>query len=182
MYRYNLYADPAHALKLTTNLASLLSSHLPPSAHPLLALLRLQQSLLVDSLSQSSDLLDDTIRVTAHIVSGFTALLDEGHPVRGVALAEFGKLLAIDEPGIPASATAAATTPTFPPTGPQRLNLALETLKRALGELMIGFGERGETGMRVREEAVRLEKEMSVWRERIRHAWQDSVLERGGGT
>jgi len=167
-----LYADPQYALKLTTNLLSLLSHHVPPSAHPVLALSRLHQSLLIDALSSASDpssILDDAIRATARVVSGLTTILDEGHPVRAIALAELGKLLAVDEPA-PSSTTSTSTSTqsTFPPSGPLRLKLAFETLKRALHELMIGFGEStrgGETGLQIREQIVGLEKEIGVWSE-----------------
>ena len=172
-----LYADPQYALKLTTNLLSLLFQHVPPSAHPVLALSRLHQSLLIDALSSASEpssILDDAIRATARVVSGLTAILDEGHPVRAIALAELGKLLAVDEPA-PSSSTT-STQSTFPPTGPPRLKLAFDTLKRALNELMIGFGEStrgGETGLQIREQIVVLEKEIGVWSEGIRNVRED---------
>jgi len=100
----------------------------------------------------------------------------EGHPVRGVGLAELGKLLAVDEPPalattMPGNATA-TTSDAFPPTGPARLALAVETLQRALKELMIGFGEStggGDVGRVVREDIVKLEREMSIWARGVRN-------------
>jgi hypothetical protein len=160
----------------------LLERHFPPSSHPHLALLRLHQSLLITALASSTDadLLDNTIRATARAVSGITAVLDEGHPVRGVGLAELGKLLAVDEPLPPTSTTSpsssSAQSDVFPPTGAARLGLAVDTLKRALKELMIGFGEStrgGEVGTELREEIVRLEKELSVWQRGVKNALQN---------
>jgi SET and MYND domain-containing protein len=109
-----------------------------------------------------------------------SAILDEGHPVRCIALVELGKLLAVDEPASSASSTTSASSSPFPfpPTGPQRLTLALETLKSALKELMVGFGQSnqgGDVGLGVREQLVKLEKEMSVWRDGIRNARQDAM-------
>ena len=156
---------------------SLLAPHLPPSAHPILGLARLHQTLMIDALSSTSDpssILDDTIRAAARVVSGLTAVMDEGHPVRAIALAELGRLLAVDEPLNSSSNTASTTS--FPPTGPPRLALAFDTLKRAYSELLIGFGEStkgGETGVQIREELVKLEKEISVWKEGIRNVRED---------
>ena len=159
----------------------LLERNSPSCSHPTLALLRLQQSLLISALASSPDvpLLDNTIRVTARAVSGTTAILDEGHPVRGVGLAELGKLLAVDEPLSTSTATPAdsgAQSDMFPPTGAARLRLAIDTLKRALNELLVGFGEStqgGEVGVDLREEIVRLEKEMNVWHRGVRNALQN---------
>ena len=90
-------------------------------------------------------------------------ILTEGNPIRGVALAEFGKLLAVDEmEAKPANApTDGLPRPdAFPPTGPPRLKLAYETLLRAREELLIGFGranEGGKVGRSVRDALAALE-------------------------
>ncbi|KAF8526583.1 hypothetical protein BU17DRAFT_40361 [Hysterangium stoloniferum] len=173
-------SDPVRASKLTTNMIRLLGTHLPPSAHPLLGLLRLQQSLLIDTLStapNASIFVDETIQIAGRVVSGLTAVLSDGHPVRGVAMAELGKLLAMDEPASAGGVSGTVSSPVFPPTGPRRLALAVEMLKNALGELTTGFGEAisgGEAGNGVRETIVQLEREMNVWRQGIRHLREDT--------
>lgn len=120
---------------------------------------------------------DDGIRNAGLLVTGLIAILDEGDPILGIALAELGKLLAADEP--PESAATAAFT--FPPRGPPRLALALETSKRALENLKIGFGrenEGGAIGIQIREDIVKLEREAQAWQHFIRNAWEDTVLQR----
>ncbi|KAF8503136.1 SET domain-containing protein [Gautieria morchelliformis] len=185
------FSDPPKALNLTSHMIPLLERHFPPSAHPHLALLRLHQSLLITALASSTDadLLDNTIRATARAVAGITAVLDEGHPVRGVGLAELGKLLAVDEPPPPPTSTtspsnSSAQSDVFPPTGAARLRLAIDTLKRALKELMIGFGEStwgGEVGTELREEVVRLEKELSIWQRGVKNALQNIAPGKSNG-
>ncbi|GJJ07795.1 hypothetical protein Clacol_002000 [Clathrus columnatus] len=173
-------SDPIQALKITTNIIPLLINDLPPSAHPLLNILRIHQVLLIDKLSSveegnSSQVIDDVIRTAGRVVVGLTAILEEGHPILGIALAELGKLLAVDEPPEPSDAF------NFPPRGPARLALALETLKRAFKSLRIGFGEEnegGEVGVQIREEIVQLEKELQAWQQGIRNLWEDTVLQR----
>jgi len=102
--------------------------------------------------------LDEAIRSATRSNTGLGQILTEGHPIRGIALAELGKLLSVDEPhlthlvspqsGITTSAPLSSNSssnmllpPSYPPSGPQRLKLAYETLKKARSELMIGFGE-----------------------------------------
>lgn len=173
------YEDPATALKLTSNMIPLLEKNTPLCSHPILALQRLHQSLLIADLvsTTSASLLDNAIRATARAVSGITTILDEGHPVRGVALAELGKLLAVDEqPSTLAPVNANVQFDVFPPTGAARLQLATNTLKQALNELLIGFGEStqgGEVGVELREEIIRLEKEMSVWHRGVKNTLQN---------
>lgn len=161
----------------------LVSAGLPPSSHPLLALLKFHQSLLLSSFSHqiSQDLLDESIRTAAKHVSGLSAVLDQGHPVRGIALAELGKLLAVDEP----SAASLAQTASFPPSGPTRLKIAYETLVRARNELLVGFGlenEGGEVGQEIGESIVALEKELGVWTTGIRNALEDIPVRTSGKT
>nr|GAT60413.1 predicted protein [Mycena chlorophos] len=192
-------SDRAKAQQLTSKLIPILTSAgLPPSAHPLLALRRLHLAMLIEDLSGSvsandpiaqktqtqTKVLDEAIITATQICTGLDAVLPYAHPVRGLARAEAGKLLAVDEPA-PAptptptftktntntNTTHTNTTPTHtnsppPPTGPPRLKLALDTLLLAHTELQLGFGkanEGGEVGRGVREEAVRLEREFGVW-------------------
>ncbi|TDL19586.1 SET domain-containing protein [Rickenella mellea] len=177
-------SDPEHVLRLTKNIIPILTSMgLTASTHPLLALFRLRQSLLISSLPSdpTKELLDEAIRVAAKSVAGLSNILREGHPIRAIALAELGKLLAVDEP--PSPSTTAIRQPeleAFPPTGEARLSLAKETLQRALGELHIAFGvkgEGGEVGKEVRNMLVDIERELGVWKTKVRGAVEDAILE-----
>ncbi|TRM62623.1 hypothetical protein BD626DRAFT_458277 [Schizophyllum amplum] len=172
--------DPAKAVQLTTNLMPILiSAKLTPSSHPLLGLSRLHQTLLISAFSASptQDVLDEAIRTATRNTTGLSMILDEGHPVRGVALAEAGKLLAVDElEAKKPSAMPFERQDAFPPTGPPRLKLAYETLQRAREELLIGFSramEGGQVGREVRDALAALEKEMDVWKGGLRNAVND---------
>ena len=217
--------DPQKSIQLTTNLIPItISAGLVPAAHPLLALSRLNTSLLithlpiteplieeihspqvqVDLSSQDApqltqkdvqEALDEAIRSATRSNTGLAQILTDGHPIRGVALAELGKLLSVDEPhpthlvpsqsGVTTSSTPLSSSsssnmmlpPSYPPSGPQRLKLAYETLRKARSELMIGFGggsnEGGEVGQHVRRQVVELEKELGVWKTGIRNAYDD---------
>lgn len=101
--------------------------------------------------------------------------------MRGIALAELGKLLAVDEP----SPLSPPQTTSFPPSGPARLRIAYETLLRARNELLVGFGlenEGGEVGREVRANIVALEKELGVWATGIQNALEDTVVKASGKT
>jgi hypothetical protein len=130
------------------------------------------------------------------VCEGLNAVLSRGHPVRAVACAELGKLLAADEPApavvkpdgsiaavtkattsTTATTTAAKATSVFPPNGVQRLLLAKNVLAQAHEELVIGFGkekdaEGGDVGREVRELLVRLEGELGVLKSGIRNVRQ----------
>jgi hypothetical protein len=153
-----------------------------PSSHPLLALTRLRQSLLLAAFPSNltQDALDGLIRASSASVMGLNAVLPPGHPTRALALAELGKLLAVDEP---APRPAAVGASAFPPSGPARLRLACETLIRARDELLISFGERndgGEVGREVREMVVRVERELAAWGQGVRNVIEDrAMVERG---
>ena len=215
--------DSQKSIQLTTNLIPIIiSAGLVPAAHPLLALSRLNTSLLINHLPVAEALteeiyspqvqadlqdapqklsqkdvqeaLNEVIRSATRSNTGLGQILTEGHPIRGVALAELGKLLSVDEPhpthlvppqsGATTSASVSSSSssnmmvpPIYPPSGPQRLKLAYETLKKARSELMIGFGggsnEGGEVGQNVRQQLVELEKELDVWKAGLRHAYDD---------
>ncbi|KAF5383006.1 hypothetical protein D9615_004885 [Tricholomella constricta] len=173
------FKDPKKSLQLTTNLIPILtSSGLTPSSHPLLALARLHQSLLIASLPSppTQDSLDDAIRAATRSSTGLSSVLQYGHPVRGIALAELGKLLAVDEPAPRESSTPAEAALLYPPSGPPRLKLAYDTLLRARNELLVGFGTRnegGQVGKDVREGIVALEKEIGVWRQGVKNVMHD---------
>lgn len=172
--------DPAKAKQLTTNLIPILTSTgLTPASHPLLALSRLHQSLLIDSLPSplTQDSLDDAIRAATRSNTGLASILQYGHPVRGVALAELGKLLAVDEAAPRQAPTPAEAALLYPPSGPPRLKLAHDTLLRARNELLVGFGKKnegGQVGKEVREGIVALEKEIGVWKQGVRNVLQDT--------
>lgn len=205
-----LFIDVKKAIQLTTNfIPILISAGLVPSAHPLLALSRLNASLLITDLPSTANVeetgssgspesfpespymvtqkgvqeaLDEAIRAATRVCTGLRHVLLEGHPARGIALAELGKLLCVDEPcpkqTMPA-ATAEINHSIYPPSGPQRLKLAYETLIQARTELMIGFGrknEGGEVGKNVRNMVANLEKELAIWKDGIRNAVQDMRL------
>ncbi|KAH9985658.1 SET domain-containing protein [Russula compacta] len=171
------FSDLPKAHQLTNNTIPILTSAKAlPSSHPLLALARLHQSLLLATFPSNltHDALDGLIRASFASVTGLSAVLPPGHPARALALAELGKLLAVDEPA-PRPATAGAAA--FPPSGPARLRLASETLIRARDELLISFGERndgGEVGREVREIVVRLERELAAWDQGIRNVIEDT--------
>lgn len=97
--------------------------------------------------------------------------------MRGIARAELGKLLAVDEPTPRAPGSAAEEALRYPPSGPKRLRLALETLVEARAELNVGFGavnEGGVVGRDVREEIVKLERELGVWKKGVGEALKDA--------
>ncbi|KAK7683554.1 hypothetical protein QCA50_013389 [Cerrena zonata] len=172
------FKDPSKSRQLTSNLIPIMTSAaLTPSTHPLLALTRLHMELLLlalpDNLTQ--EYLDEVIRTAAKYNAGLSNILPVGHPVRGVALAELGKLLAVDEPS-PHDLTD-TPQPHFPPSGIQRLKLALQTLVRAREELYIGYGKGnggGQVGKEVREVIVRLEGELGAWSQGIKNVIEDA--------
>lgn len=178
--------DPEKALKLTVNLIPLLvSAGLTNASHPLLALLRLQHLLLSTSLpkldsgvekrEEHQQLLDDSIRTAAKVLSGLRQILPLGHPIRGIHLAETGKLLAVDE----FAPSQSGVKDVFPPNGPVRLRLAFENLIQAKKELLIGFGtvnEGGRVGQEVRDIIVSLETEIGIWKDGVRMAWDEQVV------
>lgn len=133
---YSPAPDPARALTLSSNLLTLIAHFSPPASHPRLALMRLKHSLLISNIEPGESSVDETIRNAAQVVAGLTDLLPKGHPIRGVAIAELGKLLCVDEPPVPGE----GENETFPPRGYQRLVLAKETLLKAKEEIELGFG------------------------------------------
>ncbi|KAJ7596939.1 hypothetical protein C8J56DRAFT_1001009 [Mycena floridula] len=168
--------DKATAAKQLTSklIPILISAGLTPSSHPLLALCSLHQSLLVHSFPEplTQDHLNETIRASTRYTTGLRTLLGPGHPVLGVAEAEMGKLLAVDEP----EPKEDGTNREYPPSGLPRLRLAQETLIQARNTLLIGFGEQnqgGEVGVQVRETLVHIEKEIQVWKQGVRNVMND---------
>lgn len=189
-----------------------------PSSHPLLALSRLHTTLLITnyrspfdsgsigldspqvqifsgirtSLAEAQERLDEAIRSAMRTCNALNQVLTYGHPIRGLATAELGKLLSVDEPSpehlvenalspTSSSALPATSLPPYhkkvtascPPSGPQRLRLAYETLVCARGELMIGFGggknEGGKVGNEVRKLLIDVERELAVWKDGIQN-------------
>ncbi|EJD05468.1 SET domain-containing protein [Fomitiporia mediterranea MF3/22] len=196
-------SDPVAALRLIQNMVPILGKRLPPSTHPLLALIRLGQSLLIAQFATETtpSTLDTAIQYAMAYVKGLSSVLRPGHPVRAVAIAELGKLLAVDEPtsssdlpsieSVPQAgnnAPSQAATSEFDlqvPKGPVRLQRAVEVLQQAYKEICIAFGrgnEGGEAGKSVREMLVSLEKELGVWRSGIRDTLEDALTEKKGHT
>ncbi|QRV81957.1 SET and MYND domain protein [Ceratobasidium sp. AG-Ba] len=176
------FDDPERAFKLTSNLIPLLSKFFHVGAHPLLSLSRLHLALLISQLQENPQILDETIRAAARVAAGVSAIYPPGHPTRGVAYAELGKLLAADEyvpPGEkPVEATASELDPKanvvwvagddgHVPRGVERLRMAHHSLLTARKELLIGFGtinEGGVVGRMVSDLAKQLEREVTIWR------------------
>jgi SET and MYND domain-containing protein len=172
------WSDPKHAMKLTSNLIPLLvSGGVCGSAHPLLALRRLHLSLLlsrsqtetppktIEEAKTAQQQLDDQVRTSAEVVYGLSTIHPAGHPARGVALVELGKILLVDEP-LPLTHEYMTSASQFPPHGEGRLRLAHETLVRSLKEIQIGFGREadgGELGKQARKLIVDVESELTVW-------------------
>jgi len=157
---YLAYADPIHARTLTLNLINLLKPRMALASHPLLALLRLHQSLLIDALVADPNSLDAAIRMNAEVVAALTDLLPYGHPIRAVSIAELGRLLCVDEP----ATNNGEQMDDFPPRGIHRLKLAKDTLERAVAELSIGFGESGgEVSRRVQEDLGNIRNEIELF-------------------
>src|ERR1700733_6827822 len=174
------------ALKYTSSALSLLHTFpLHLSSDPLLALMRLHLSLLIHQISLLSSseaaslaeqskrdtAVDEACRLCARCVAGVSDILPHGHPIRGVALAEFGKLLCVDvgpsngSTEQSESADDGAESPL--PRGASRLQLAAQVLVRAREELMVGFGQTnggGQVGREVENMIRGLEREMNVWR------------------
>jgi len=227
LMKFFLLIDPPKAIQLTTRLISILMSiRVLPSSHPLLALSRLQTTLLITnyrspfdsgtieldspqiqmssgtktSLAEAQGRLDEAIRSAMRTCNALNQVLTYGHPIRGLAAAELGKLLSVDEPSpghlvesalSPTSSSSSSSssssalpttslppyhkkaTSSCPPSGPQRLRLAYETLVCARGELMVGFGggknEGGKVGNEVRKLLIDVERELAVWKDGIRN-------------
>ena len=191
--------DLARAAKIAKNVISLLTSAgLANGSHPLLGLLRSHHYLLTTSLSLSAEaleqatpttsakaehqeLLDDTIRTAVRVLQGLVEALPVGHPIRAVHLSELGLLCATDET---ASNVPTLSLPTkekvFPPTGAARLQLAINYLIEARKELLIAFGVGnggGGVGEKIRETLIQLEAEMGIWKEGVKTAWKEQVVD-----
>jgi hypothetical protein len=181
--KYSLKTDPVEAKRLTSHMVPILTAAgLTPSSHPLLAMIRLHQALLISSFSEgvTHDELDEIIRTAAKSVAGLSNVLCFGHPVRGVALAELSKILAVDEPPPPSDASNAHQA-LFPPSGPARVKLAHETMVMARNELLVGFGitnNGGQVGSEVREVLVSLETELGIWNQGVRNVVKHTLTER----
>jgi hypothetical protein len=145
------------------------------SSHPALALTRLYQSLLIQllpplpeagspiTLVQEYDAeLDKLCKIAARNVGGLSEVFLYGHPVRGVALVELGKLLQVNVTGRP---TLTDTGDIALPLGLERLVLAFEVLMKARDELAVGFGKGGgDVGVEVDNLIASIEREVMVWR------------------
>ncbi|TEB31963.1 SET domain-containing protein, partial [Coprinellus micaceus] len=98
-------SEPDKALQLAEKLGQILqSASLVPGAHPLLALDQATHQtgsflpMATEKQKEAQQTLDDAIRAATRANTGLNQVLTYGHPVRGVCLAELGKLLTVDEP------------------------------------------------------------------------------------
>lgn len=130
-----------------------LAAHFQPTAYPLLPLLRSLSTALIATLSVEPERLDDALALACLLAVAVTrpGLYPAGHPARGVALAEFAKLLLVPPPApLDSSGGRPSLLPdtlfrTGPPSIPLsplgRLTMAREALLTALEELRVGFGK-----------------------------------------
>lgn len=151
-------------------------------SRPLSDVAQIYLGLLIDKLESDPSLLDETIRAGARVVASVSATLPPGHPVRGVAMAKLGKLMAMEE-YIPDGKEPSEPTPSqLDPNanlvwqagdddevigGFDRLRMAHNTLEQARKELRVGFGGVNDGGV-VGKEVIMLEKriklELDAWR------------------
>ncbi len=129
---------------------------------------------------------DETCHATARVVSGVCEdrIFCFGHPVRGVALAELGKLLCVDvSPNAPGSNGTGLESYGWSriPRGTARLQLAAQILARAQKELEIGFGKDADVGKGVRKMLTDLEREVGAWRKIERITTLQKLGNVGGG-
>lgn len=151
-------------------------------SHPLSDIAQIHLDLLIAKLDSDPSLLDEAIRAGARVVASVSATLPPGHPVRGVALAKLGKLMAMEE-YIPAGKKPSEPTPSqLDPNanlvwqageqdeilgGFSRLRMAHHTLEQARKELRVGFGgvnDGGVVGKEVIELEQRIKLELDAWR------------------
>lgn len=154
---YPLALEQFLALPASQPILTHLSNYLPPTAYPLLPLLRHLSTLLVEALgsqsTQDRTLLEDAMSYSrlVSIALGTSEVYPSGHPARAMALAEFGKLLLLPVPSQDGGSSASKRISIVPPRlrfnipeeDGQRLRLAREVLLQALWELRIGFGSKG---------------------------------------
>lgn len=132
--------------------------------------MRLKHSLLTSALVSDNSVIDEAIMNSVQVVSALKEVLPHGHPIRGVATTELGKLLCVDEPEANVS-----DQHSFPPRGHHRLLFARKMLLEAKDEVEIGFGEGGgDIGDEVRKLLIDIEKELSVFGQ-VRNAINQST-------
>ncbi|KAG8865437.1 hypothetical protein FRB97_004720, partial [Tulasnella sp. 331] len=115
---------------------------------------------------------DQVCTIAARSLSAILVVFPDGHPVRGVALAELGKLLCVDvdedAKGMEDLQNNAGPSTMIRdgfPAGAERLKLSRDALLRARTELRRGFGgEGGEVAREVEESIRNIEKE---WKARL---------------
>lgn len=127
------FIDPQRALRQLSTLIPALIQLVPPSSHPLLALLRLRALLLSSSTDAAQRDLAVSSLALAH--EGAEAVYPPGHPTLAIILSECGKLLSL-EPGdgtevIPVNAVVS------------RLTQAVLVLQKAVQACELGFGPGG---------------------------------------
>ena len=124
---------------------------------------------------------DMVCAVAVRALSGIMVVFPDGHPVRGVALAELGKLLCVDvdENAVQTKDSTSVDIsihqggPKFPGGAP-RLEMARDFLLQARAELRKGFGsEGGEVGLEVEDQIRNVEKEWMAWKKVVRQGGLD---------
>jgi hypothetical protein len=169
-------------LDLISNLLLILSHWFHEGSHPLLPLARIRLSLLVSELESDPSILDEAIRAAALVAAGNSSVYPADHPSRGLAYAELGKLMAMEEYVPEGEEPIEATPSQLDPKaeldwvvggdGPvlqgfERLRIALFSLVHAHNELRCGFGyvnEGGAAGKEATELSERVERELDEWR------------------
>lgn len=141
-----------------------LAQQFAPTAYPLFPLVRLFLTLVLSNLANHPERLADAVNLAVLVVGavGAEGMYPPGHPVRGISLAELGKLLLV--PTVPEDDPSTTTArsivpdelfastggrPSVPSSPVGRLTMARDVLLRALVELRVGFG--GEGGLVGRE-------------------------------
>lgn len=125
----------------------------------------------LDEQRRRDSAVDEACRIGARCVTGVSGTLQHGHPIRGIALAELGKLLCVDVDSSTLQNQSSELgdnndSEVQLPRGAARLRLAAQVLIRAREELIVGFGRAyggGQVGNAVDIMIHDLERESHMW-------------------
>lgn len=176
--------DPSTALSTLTSLVPRLAGLMPPSAHPLLQLLRLHALLLTPPATAGQQAEVATLLTAA--AQGARESHPENHPTVGVILATRAKVMAMDVEGdvdgaVGAAGAAAVGRPVVAPQGddslgrvmlsPEGRRAKLDQLAACVGALRdasaacdLGFGHGGEVSEDLQSVLVGCERELDMLR------------------